>query len=170
MFSISLSQAQFCATHGSCYGGSGAIRRSRSGLVACDSEPLLLLRTRRRACRQVGAHPHRPWPVPARDRLMVSICAPTVSHGGEEGRCFPETAVTAPAECVHASLSMRREALLRLAAVAQGEGGNRRGAAGPLLATGILLRHPGLVGSLKLGAFAYNVCQQFQTIHIQSAI
>ena len=67
-----------------------AVRRSRSGQVASGREPLPLLRTRRRAGQQVGAHPHRPRPVPARDRLQV------LPHRGEEGRRFPETA---PAEC-----------------------------------------------------------------------
>ena len=67
------------------------VRRSRSGQVAYGREPLPLLRTRRRAGQQVEAHPHRPRPVLARDRLQV------LPHREEEGRRrFHETA---PAEC-----------------------------------------------------------------------
>ena len=65
-----------------------AVRRSRSGQVASGREPLPLLRTRRRAGQQVGAHPHRARPVTARDRLQV------LPHRGKEGSRFPETAAS----------------------------------------------------------------------------
>ena len=65
-----------------------------AGLVACSREPFPLLLTRQRPGPQVGAHPHRPRPVPASDRLQMS------PHRGEEGCRFPETA---PAECAHAT-------------------------------------------------------------------
>ena len=90
------SQAQFCATHG----GSGVKEQVRAGrlwtratFVRCCAPAAV---TSRRACPQVGAHPHRPWPVPAQDRLQVR------PHRWEEGSCVPEIA---HAECVDATRS-----------------------------------------------------------------
>ena len=143
MLSISLSQEQFCATHG----GSGAKEKVRVGcqwpratsVAALPAHPP----TRWPAG---GAHPHRPRPVPARDRLQV------LPHNGEEGRSFPETA---PAESVDAT---------RSDAAAGGGGAGSGGptptccgAAGPLLTTESLRRH--LVGRSKLGVSSYNMCQ-----------
>ena len=81
------------------------------------------MRARRLAGRQVGAHPHLPRPVPARDRLQVR---PIV---GRRAATFQRQRLL--------NAQMRQEAMLLLAAAAQGAGGQRQRAAGPLLATGI---------------------------------